>query len=193
VLAPLHDEHSDGRGVRLLSARAEQLRHQHRNAAEGSLYNAIVDQRLTLLDDPELARHASNATAKHSRRGWRISKPDDRTHIDGVIALAMAVERAEVKPEPVELLGWLRSPASTAVGSPKVALPDLPGHPEPDEPVLEGRVAPPQRRRDRQGRRLRRVRVDAAPPRHITTSRGLTGVRTRPRTSSRLRELPLPA
>jgi hypothetical protein len=75
--------------------------------ASERLYNAIVDGRLTLPNDPELARHASNATAKHSRRGWRISKPDDRTHIDGVIALAMAVERAEFKPEPVELLGWL--------------------------------------------------------------------------------------
>jgi phage terminase large subunit-like protein len=30
-----------------------------------------------------------------------------RTHIDGVVALAMAVERAEMKPEPVELVGWL--------------------------------------------------------------------------------------
>jgi phage terminase large subunit-like protein len=75
--------------------------------ASERLYTAIVEQRLTLPDDPELLRHASNATAKHSRRGWRISKPDDRTHIDGVIALAMAVERAEFKPEPVELLGWL--------------------------------------------------------------------------------------
>jgi phage terminase large subunit-like protein len=75
--------------------------------ASERLYNAIVDERLTLPDDPELARHASNATAKHSRRGWRISKPDDRTHIDGVVALAMAVERAEFTPEPVELLGWL--------------------------------------------------------------------------------------
>jgi phage terminase large subunit-like protein len=75
--------------------------------ASERLYNAIVDQRLTLPDDPELARHASNATAKHSRRGWRISTPDDRTHIDGMVALAMAVERAEFEPEPVTLLGWL--------------------------------------------------------------------------------------
>ena len=29
-----------------------------------------------------------------------------RANIDSVIALAMAVERAEHKPEPVELLGW---------------------------------------------------------------------------------------
>jgi phage terminase large subunit-like protein len=75
--------------------------------ASERLHSAIVDRRLTLPDDPELARLAANATAKHNRRGWRISKPDDRTHIDGVIALAMAVERSEFRPEPVELLGWL--------------------------------------------------------------------------------------
>jgi phage terminase large subunit-like protein len=75
--------------------------------ASERLYSAIVDRRLTLPNDPELARHSANATAKHSRRGWRISKPDDRTHIDGIVALAMAVERAEHRPEPVELLGWL--------------------------------------------------------------------------------------
>ena len=49
----------------------------------------------------------ANATAKRSRRGRRISKPDDRTHVDGVIVLAMAVERAEFRREPVKLLGWL--------------------------------------------------------------------------------------
>ena len=71
------------------------------------LYSAIVEQRLTLPDDPELARHSANAVAKHSRRGWRIAKPDDRAHIDAIVALAMAVERMEHKPAPVELLGWL--------------------------------------------------------------------------------------
>jgi len=45
--------------------------------------------------------------ARHSRRGWRIDKPNPRTNIDAIIALAMAVERAEFRPEPVELLGWL--------------------------------------------------------------------------------------
>jgi hypothetical protein len=37
----------------------------------------------------------------------RIDKPDPRTNIDAVMALAMAVERAEHRPETVELLGWL--------------------------------------------------------------------------------------
>ena len=58
-------------------------------------------------DDPQLARHVADAIARHSRRGWRIDKPSARTHIDAMIALCMAVERAEYQPEPVELLGWL--------------------------------------------------------------------------------------
>ena len=75
--------------------------------ASARLHAAIVQQRLTLPDDPQLARHAADAIAKHSRRGWRIDKPNARTHIDAMIALCMAVERAEHQPEPVELLGWL--------------------------------------------------------------------------------------
>ena len=75
--------------------------------ASDRLYAAITEQRITLPDNPELARHAADAIARHSRRGWRIDKPAPRTHIDGVIALCMALERAEHKPEPVELIGWL--------------------------------------------------------------------------------------
>ena len=63
--------------------------------ASARLYAAVVEQRLTLPDDPELARHASDAIARHSRRGWRIDKPNPRANIDATIALAMAVERAE--------------------------------------------------------------------------------------------------
>lgn len=75
--------------------------------ASARLYSAIVEQRLTLPDGPELARHASDAIARHSRRGWRIDKPNSRSNIDAIVALAMAVERAEHKPEPVQLVGWL--------------------------------------------------------------------------------------
>ncbi len=75
--------------------------------ASARLHAAIVEQRLTLPDDPEFARQASEAIARHNRRGWRIDKPNPRTNIDAVIALAMAVESAEHKPEPVQLLGWL--------------------------------------------------------------------------------------
>jgi phage terminase large subunit-like protein len=75
--------------------------------ASARLHAAIVEQRLTLPDDPELARHASDAIARHSRRRWRIDKPNPRTSIDAMISLARAVERAEHQPEPVELVGWL--------------------------------------------------------------------------------------
>jgi phage terminase large subunit-like protein len=71
------------------------------------LHAAIVERRLTLPDDRELASHAANTIARHSRRGWRIDKPNSRANNDGMIALCMALERAEHKPEPVALLGWL--------------------------------------------------------------------------------------
>jgi hypothetical protein len=47
------------------------------------------------------------AVARHSRRGWRIDKAERGENIDGVIALCMAVEVAQARPEPVRLLGWL--------------------------------------------------------------------------------------
>ena len=75
--------------------------------ASSSLHAAIVERRITLPDDPVFARHAADAIARHSRRGWRIDKPRKEINIDAVIALCMAVERAEHRAEPVELLGWL--------------------------------------------------------------------------------------
>jgi phage terminase large subunit-like protein len=75
--------------------------------ASARLHSAIVEKRITLPDDDELAVHAANTIAKQSRRGWRVDKPDDRTPNDAVIALAMAVDAAENRPEPVKLLGWL--------------------------------------------------------------------------------------
>jgi phage terminase large subunit-like protein len=75
--------------------------------ASDRLYRAIVEKRLTLPDDEELRQHASAAIAKHSRRGWRIDKANRADTVDAIIALCMALERAEFKPEPVELLGWL--------------------------------------------------------------------------------------
>jgi hypothetical protein len=40
-------------------------------------------------------------------RGWRLEKLNLADQIDSEIALAMAVERAEVKPAPVRLVGWV--------------------------------------------------------------------------------------
>jgi len=36
-----------------------------------------------------------------------VSTKPGEVHNDAIIALAMAVERAEHRPEPIELLGWL--------------------------------------------------------------------------------------
>lgn len=71
--------------------------------ASSRLHAAIVEQRIVLPDDRELARQASNAIPQHSRRGWRIGKPRK----ESIIALCMAVERAEFQPGPVELIGSL--------------------------------------------------------------------------------------
>jgi phage terminase large subunit-like protein len=75
--------------------------------ASARLHAAVVERKLFLPPDRELARHAADAIARHRRRGWRIDKPNPRANIDAIVALAMAVERAEHKPEPIELLGWL--------------------------------------------------------------------------------------
>jgi phage terminase large subunit-like protein len=75
--------------------------------ASARVHAAVVERRITVPDDPELAVHAANTIAKSSRRGWRLDKPDDRTPNDGIIALAMAVDAAENRPEPVKPLGWL--------------------------------------------------------------------------------------
>lgn len=75
--------------------------------ASQRLHAAITEQRLTLPDDPEMARHAADSVARHSRRGWRIDKPKPTVHNDSIIALCMALERAEHQAQPVQLLGWL--------------------------------------------------------------------------------------
>ena len=75
--------------------------------ASDALHAAIVEKRLVLPDDPKLARHAADAIARHSQRGWRIDKPTADTHIDGIIALCMALDAVENQPEPVRLVGWL--------------------------------------------------------------------------------------
>src|SRR5215213_9460277 len=75
--------------------------------ASAVLFDAITEKRITLPASPELAQHAAGAIAKHSRRGWRIDKPTSRVHIDGIIALCMAVDRHANQSAPAELLGWI--------------------------------------------------------------------------------------
>jgi phage terminase large subunit-like protein len=45
--------------------------------------------------------------APHGRRGWRIDKANRSDKIDGAVALAMALDRIENRPEPANLIGWL--------------------------------------------------------------------------------------
>ena len=71
------------------------------------LYAAIVEGRLSHPGDPELDAHLAACVAKDTPRGLRIDKLKSRDQIDAAVALAMAVERAEAKPAPVELVGWL--------------------------------------------------------------------------------------
>lgn len=54
-----------------------------------------MERRITHPNDPELNRRVANAVAKDAPRGWRLDKGHRTAQIDGVIALAMAVERAE--------------------------------------------------------------------------------------------------
>jgi phage terminase large subunit-like protein len=75
--------------------------------ASQRLYDAFLNEKLVLPDLPELAQHAAGAVAKHSRRGWRIDRPNPRVEIDGVSALLMALDRLENRPADVQLLGWL--------------------------------------------------------------------------------------
>jgi phage terminase large subunit-like protein len=75
--------------------------------ASERLHAAIVEKRLQHPDDPALNAHVRAAIARDTPRGWRIDKLKSRDNIDAVVAMAMAVEAAENKPAPVELLGWL--------------------------------------------------------------------------------------
>jgi phage terminase large subunit-like protein len=75
--------------------------------ASQALYDVVVEQRLVHPNDPRLNAHVNAAVARHGRRGWRIDKAERGGNIDGVVALCMAVERAALRPEPVELIGWL--------------------------------------------------------------------------------------
>ncbi len=75
--------------------------------ASHRLHRAIVERRLTHPNDPELNAHVANVIARDTPRGWRIDRAHRTACIDAVVALAMAVERAEARPEPVALLGWV--------------------------------------------------------------------------------------
>ncbi len=68
--------------------------------ASERLYAAIVERRLRHPNDPELNRHVAAAVAKQTPRGWRLDKSNRSAQIDGVVALAMALEAAAIEAGP---------------------------------------------------------------------------------------------
>jgi phage terminase large subunit-like protein len=75
--------------------------------ASQRLYDAIIERRLVHPNDERLNRHVAAAIARHGRRGWRIDKTGRADKIDAVVALAMALDRLENRPQPTRLVGWL--------------------------------------------------------------------------------------
>jgi phage terminase large subunit-like protein len=75
-------------------------------ASERRLYRAVTERRLIHDGNPELAAHVHAAVAKQTRRAWRVHRPGAEP-IDAVVALAIALDRAEYVEQPVQLLGWL--------------------------------------------------------------------------------------
>lgn len=72
------------------------------------LYAAVKERRLQHPNNPELNRHMAAVVARQTERGPRLDKAKSRHQIDGAVALAMAIDRAEApKPEPARLIGWL--------------------------------------------------------------------------------------
>lgn len=107
--ADLEPDGPDAQGSALnQDARARRSARRHdRTSASERLHAAIVERRLSHLDDPALNAHVRQAIARDTPRGWRIDKLKSRENIDAVVALAMAVEAAEAPTPTVELLGWL--------------------------------------------------------------------------------------
>ena len=75
--------------------------------ASAGLHGAVTERRLQLPDLPEQHAHAANTIARHGRRGWRLDKPDGATSNDAIIALCMAVDAVEQRPEAARVLGFV--------------------------------------------------------------------------------------
>jgi hypothetical protein len=75
--------------------------------ASQRLREAIVERRLVLPADRQLADQAARAIARSGRRGWRIDKPRRSDRIDGLHALLIALDRRDNRPAPAKLLGWI--------------------------------------------------------------------------------------
>jgi hypothetical protein len=60
------------------------------SAAGQNLYDLIRAKNLALYPDAELRKHALNAVAIETPRGWRLAKERNSQKIDGVVALSFA-------------------------------------------------------------------------------------------------------
>ncbi len=63
-----------------------------------NLLDLLSQRRIRLHADEALRRHALNAVAKETPRGWRIAKEKTSRKIDLVVALAMAALDSEQRP-----------------------------------------------------------------------------------------------
>jgi phage terminase large subunit-like protein len=81
--------------------------HSRMTAASEGLHSAVVEKRLRHPGHPALDRHVAAAIGVKTGRGWRLSKTARDAQIDACIALALAIETAGTRPQPVELIGWL--------------------------------------------------------------------------------------
>lgn len=66
----------------------------------GDLYEIIMTGQLSHDKDELFRTHVLNAIPRMQENGFTLSKGKSRGHIDGVIALALAVDRARHKPKP---------------------------------------------------------------------------------------------
>jgi hypothetical protein len=70
----------------------------------GDLYTVIREGRLTHDRDPMFAAHILGAVARPNERGFTLKKAGSRGHIDGAIALALAVAELRNRTKPREPL-----------------------------------------------------------------------------------------
>jgi phage terminase large subunit-like protein len=81
--------------------------HTRMTVASEGLHAAIVERRLRHYGDAQLDRQIASAVARQTGRGWRLVQADRSAQVDAVIALSMAVERAQHVEEPARLLAWI--------------------------------------------------------------------------------------
>jgi hypothetical protein len=72
-----------------------------------NLHRLIIEGRLRHFAHPTLDAHVANAVAKPTPRGWRLVKSGENAHVDALVALAMAAERASQPVPAVKFHGWL--------------------------------------------------------------------------------------